>query len=378
MKTDQEAFREILLNAQQALQRGERRAARRWAERAVELGPDSEEAWLTLAAVASPRASVNYLEQALTINPQSQRAQKGMQWALERLRKDQPASQVRNAGTEPIEQPNNLPEEQELLPQALEQPAATQKVRSSRSLARFRWPILALLLIAICITAVWAFGPVSAAPVLAFLHAPQSNPGITGILADLGKPSDTPSLTATQTPTATLTPLPTSTDTPVPTDTITPTNTVAPTDTIAPTDTPAPTNTEIPLPTKKPAPIVSSSGSGVRWIDVSLSKQTLYAYEGNTIVRSFLVSTGVSQFPTVTGKYHIYVKYLYANMHGVGYYLPNVPYTMYFYKGYGIHGTYWHHNFGHPMSHGCVNMYTPDAEWMYYWASVGTLVNVHY
>jgi lipoprotein-anchoring transpeptidase ErfK/SrfK len=52
--------------------------------------------------------------------------------------------------------------------------------------------------------------------------------------------------------------------------------------------------------------------------------------------------------------------------------------TMYFYKGYGIHGTYWHHNFGHPMSHGCVNMYTPDAEWMYYWASVGTLVNIHY
>jgi lipoprotein-anchoring transpeptidase ErfK/SrfK len=50
---------------------------------------------------------------------------------------------------------------------------------------------------------------------------------------------------------------------------------------------------------------------------------------------------------------------------------------MYFYKSYGIHGTYWHHNFGHPMSHGCVNMYTPDAEWMYYWASVGTLVNIH-
>ena len=82
MKPDQEAFREILLNAQQALQRGERHTARRWAERAVELDPDSEEAWLILAAVASPRASINYLEQALKINPNSQRAQKGMQWAL--------------------------------------------------------------------------------------------------------------------------------------------------------------------------------------------------------------------------------------------------------------------------------------------------------
>ena len=104
----------------------------------------------------------------------------------------------------------------------------------------------------------------------------------------------------------------------------------------------------------------------------------LYAYEGDTIVNSFLVSTGVAQFPTVTGRYHIYIKLKSTLMAGDGYYLPDVPYTMYFYKGYGIHGTYWHNNFGHPMSHGCVNMYTPDAEWMFYWASVGTLVNVHY
>jgi lipoprotein-anchoring transpeptidase ErfK/SrfK len=95
-------------------------------------------------------------------------------------------------------------------------------------------------------------------------------------------------------------------------------------------------------------------------------------------VGNFLVSTGTSQFPTVTGKYHIYVKLLSTTMSGEDYYLPNVPYTMYFYKGYGIHGTYWHNNFGHPMSHGCVNMYTPDAKWLFNWASVGTLVNIHY
>jgi lipoprotein-anchoring transpeptidase ErfK/SrfK len=215
------------------------------------------------------------------------------------------------------------------------------------------------------------FWPVSASPVLSFLHAPQ---GITGILADAVKPLDTATLTATQPPTATDTPLPTSTDTPIPTDTIVPTDTPRPTD----TETPVPTDTETPAPTNTAAALVNSPGEGVRWIDVNLSKQMLYAYEGNTIVRSFLVSTGVSQHPTVTGKYHVYVKYLYTLMHGDGYYLPNVPYTMYFYKSYGIHGTYWHHNFGHRMSHGCVNMYTPDAEWLYYWASVGTLVNVHY
>ena len=64
-------------------------------------------------------------------------------------------------------------------------------------------------------------------------------------------------------------------------------------------------------------------------------------------------------------------------MTGPGYYLPGVPYTMYFYKGYALHGTYWHDNFGTPMSHGCVNLETNDAEWLYEFASVGTLVNVH-
>jgi lipoprotein-anchoring transpeptidase ErfK/SrfK len=72
------------------------------------------------------------------------------------------------------------------------------------------------------------------------------------------------------------------------------------------------------------------------------------------------------------------VKYRYADMSGPGYYLPNVPYVMYFYRGYGIHGTYWHNNFGTPMSHGCVNFPTDDAGWLFDFASVGTVVNVHY
>jgi lipoprotein-anchoring transpeptidase ErfK/SrfK len=152
-----------------------------------------------------------------------------------------------------------------------------------------------------------------------------------------------------------------------------------PTEIFTSTSTPEPINTEIPWPTSTTEPVVNTGGEdGVRWIDVNLSEQRLYAYEGDTIAASFLVSTGVSQFPTVTGQYHIYIKLISTTMSGPGYYLPDVPYTMYFYKGYGIHGTYWHNNFGTPMSHGCVNMYTPDAEWVYYWASVGTLVNVHY
>ena len=118
--------------------------------------------------------------------------------------------------------------------------------------------------------------------------------------------------------------------------------------------------------------------SGTKWIDVNLSQQMLYAYVDDTVVASFLVSTGLPDTPTVTGTYYVYVKYLYADMTGPGYYLPDVPYTMYFYNDYGIHGTYWHNNFGYPMSHGCINMETGDAEWLYYWSYVGIMVYIHY
>ena len=141
--------------------------------------------------------------------------------------------------------------------------------------------------------------------------------------------------------------------------------------------------TNVPLPTAESTPETEvapqvAAGNGVRWIDVNLTQQMVYAYQGDAVANSFLVSTGTWQYPTVTGQYHIYVKLRYTDMTGPGYYLPNVPYTMYFYQGYGLHGTYWHHNFGTPMSYGCVNLRTPDAEWLYNWASVGTLVNIHY
>ena len=109
---------------------------------------------------------------------------------------------------------------------------------------------------------------------------------------------------------------------------------------------------------------------------VDISEQRVIAYEGQTPVQNFLVSTGTIWTPTVLGDYRIYVKYEAADMAGPGYYLPSVPYVMYFYEGYGLHGTYWHNNFGTPMSHGCVNLRTEDAGWLFGWASVGTLVRV--
>lgn len=121
----------------------------------------------------------------------------------------------------------------------------------------------------------------------------------------------------------------------------------------------------------------SSPGDGVRWFDVDLSDQRMYAYEGDTLVRTFVVSTGTWQTPTIKGRFKVWIKLRSAPMSGPGYYLPDVPYIMYFSGDYGIHGTYWHNNFGVPMSHGCVNLSIPDAEWAYNFASVGTVVNVH-
>ncbi len=120
-------------------------------------------------------------------------------------------------------------------------------------------------------------------------------------------------------------------------------------------------------------PVAGYSG---KYFLVDLSEQRLYAFEGETLVRWTAVSTGRWRTPTVTGTYQIYAKYVSTRMRGPGYDLPNVPYTMYFYKGYGLHGTYWHNNFGTPMSHGCVNMPTPEAEWAFNWAPLGTTVIV--
>jgi len=120
-----------------------------------------------------------------------------------------------------------------------------------------------------------------------------------------------------------------------------------------------------------PAPL--SSGKA---IVVSTENQRIYAYENGQLIRSHLVSTGLPATPTVHGDFNIYVKYLADDMSGPDYFLPQVPYTMYFYQGYGIHGTYWHNAFGRPMSHGCVNLPTDEAQWFFNWAEVGTLVRV--
>lgn len=109
-------------------------------------------------------------------------------------------------------------------------------------------------------------------------------------------------------------------------------------------------------------------------IEVDLTHQKLKAYEGSKKKFEFLVSTG-KWYPTPTGEYRVWYKTASTLMTGGSkawgtyYYLPNVPYTMFFYQGFGLHGTYWHDNFGHPMSHGCINMRIEDAEKLFYWVN---------
>lgn len=115
-------------------------------------------------------------------------------------------------------------------------------------------------------------------------------------------------------------------------------------------------------------------------IEVDLSNQRVYGYEGDQLVYNFLVSTG-KWGRTPTGKFRIWTKLRYTKMSGGSrslgtyYYLPNVPYVMFFANsnfpasaGFSLHGTYWHNNFGYVMSHGCINMRTEEAGQLYFWS----------
>ncbi|MDZ7845092.1 MAG: L,D-transpeptidase [Anaerolineales bacterium] len=331
MTQDQDpvSTQQVLNQTKEAMEKGQVQKARRLAWKAVKLAPDQEQPWLFLASLSSPQASIVYLRKALEINPQSQAARRGMRWAADRLRK-------LDAAARPRRDPLSLSFSRD------------QMVASKPAV--LPWFVTVFVLLMVTLGWLWTPDFSFAFPSLQLTPQPTADTQDNLVKATL-------TYTPTLTPTATSTP--------------------SPTPTFTPTPTPQPTKTKKP-PVNQKYRFPTDISANQRWIDLDLSKQRLYAYEGNKIVRKFVVSTGTWVTPTVTGTYRIYVKYRYAHMSGPGYYLPNVPYTMYFYKGYGIHGTYWHNNFGTPMSHGCVNMRTDESGWLFNWASVGTIVNIHY
>ena len=391
-----------IVNAREALRRGDKGTARMLGEQAALLAPGMEDAWLILAASdPNPEDAFAYASKALKINPQSTRARKAVEWAegvvlsarqgvsKERLNQTQAGREaaVTKSHVEPIPVPVRLP------------PARREVAQTAPKSNRRAWLYGSTFGLLICIVLGFAAWSAAASPALASILEGAPVPTQENLWAqvDVAKPSVTPIDPGTfaqagDTPTPVIVVPETGAESPTFTPTVVPTDVppLAPAATETPAvlamdvvaDTPvsesiAPTNAPA-APAVPPAASGSTTTGGVRWIDVDLTNQMVYAYEGDTVVNSFVVSTGTWMTPTVTGKYKIWIKLKKTSMSGPGYYLPDVPYVMYFYKGYGLHGTYWHNNFGTPMSHGCVNLSIPDAEWLYNWAFEGTVVNVHY
>jgi hypothetical protein len=123
--------------------------------------------------------------------------------------------------------------------------------------------------------------------------------------------------------------------------------------------------------------------SGEKYILVDISEQRLTAYSNGVPVNTFLVSTGTYGWDTPLGTTTVTAKIPimdYTWNYGPGnpnnYNLPDVKWNLRFRNHYYIHSAYWHNNFGHRMSHGCVNTSIPDAEWVFNWADVGTTVTI--
>ncbi|HEY3235417.1 MAG TPA: L,D-transpeptidase [Polyangiaceae bacterium] len=123
-----------------------------------------------------------------------------------------------------------------------------------------------------------------------------------------------------------------------------------------------------------------SFATGTRkWIDISIRHQTLVAYVGEHPVYATLVSTGRAGLldpekteSTPRGTFMVHAKHVSATMDGEedksdSFNLRDVPFVQYFHKGYALHGTYWHDDFGKVRSHGCVNLAPQDAAWLFEW-----------
>ena len=121
-----------------------------------------------------------------------------------------------------------------------------------------------------------------------------------------------------------------------------------------------------------------------KYIVIDRAKETLSAYDSDTLFMESPVSTGLELTPTPRGTFIIYRKmpssYMQGPLPGISdqyYDLPGVPWDMYFTdEGGAIHGAYWHNAFGQEWSHGCVNLPLEAARKLYYWAPMGTNVYV--
>jgi hypothetical protein len=140
-----------------------------------------------------------------------------------------------------------------------------------------------------------------------------------------------------------------------------------------------------PISDEEIAPLSPHVPATEKHVEIDIPRQQLTAYEGDTQVFQTKISSGLpSNAPipegtrTTRGQFNIGTKSPSKHMGALltagapgSYSLPGVPWTSFFIPEYGVafHGTYWHNNFGAPMSHGCINMRNDDAKWLFRWST---------
>ncbi len=131
------------------------------------------------------------------------------------------------------------------------------------------------------------------------------------------------------------------------------------------------------------SPHMNDDDGAPKSIRIDKSQQRLTSYENGIPIHTFFISTAKKGYYTPVGKTSVRAKLLYHDykwIFGIGdprnYNVPHVKWNLQIYDHIYIHWAYWHNNFGHPMSHGCVNMNAENSEWIFNWADVGTPVNI--
>ncbi|MEG6508265.1 L,D-transpeptidase [Methyloligella sp. 2.7D] len=96
---------------------------------------------------------------------------------------------------------------------------------------------------------------------------------------------------------------------------------------------------------------------------VSLANQRMNVIVDGRQVHSWPVSTGVGRYHTPTGTFKPY--FLSRHHRSSKYAGAPMPYSIFFYKGYAIHGSYEIKSLGRPASHGCVRLHPKNAAKLY-------------
>lgn len=395
-----DAARQLIQTARQALLGGDRRAARRAAEQVTQSAPHYEQPWLLLAVLSSPKAAHFFLEKALSVNPASPCARAGLDWLSQKAA----GKTIQVASLADVIFP-------ELVRRRKPVPA------HPNPLVVFLGGVLVFGFIAILGT--FALGSSKAASVDKAVQLAQAT--LTALsLLPTETPSPTPSITPSITPTASLTatrtptPPPTLTRTPEPTDTRQPTAkptqasknqtyTVQPGDTLSAiaqrfdvsvaslmsanslpnSSIKAGQVLIIPGAGANPQPTQSSPPSNdSKWILIDISEQHMYAYEDDRLVFSFIASTGIGN-STRIGTFKVLDKIPNAYSQRFNIWM---PYWMgIYYSGTlenGIHGLpklwngveLWGNLLGKPATYGCIETRTSEAKQIYDWAEIGTKV----